>query len=99
VSESTQKGTVAPGSLWKLAEPMLFASFGQGGIVFNLDTREVHRLNPTGASVLGLLDGRRDVGAIIEALSRENEAPRETVAADVERFLEDIMKRGWINGS
>ncbi len=81
-----------------LAAHILFASFGEGGVVFNLDTRESHRLNPTAARVVGLLTGRRTVGNIIDLLSRENRMNADEVKTDVEKFLKDILDRGWIDG-
>jgi hypothetical protein len=94
----TEKRCLVEGSrVYTLAPQILFASFGRGGVIFNLDTRESHCLNPTGASVIGLFDGRRNVSAIIDILAQESGVQPDAINIDVARFLVDIMNRGWID--
>lgn len=83
--------------VYALAGHMLFAAFDSGGVLFNLENRESHRLNPTGASVVGLLDGRRNVSTVTAVLSRENGLEACAAKADIERFLTDMLNRGWIH--
>ncbi len=84
--------------VFTLAAHILFAAFGEGGVVFNLDTRESHRLNPTAASVVGMLSGSHTVEKIIDTLSKENRVTAVAVENDVASFLKDIINRGWIDG-
>jgi pyrroloquinoline quinone biosynthesis protein D len=44
-------------------------------------------------AVLQLVDGVRDAEAIIAALSRQYEAPREIIAADVLPMLQDLVDK------
>jgi pyrroloquinoline quinone biosynthesis protein D len=44
-------------------------------------------------AVLRLVDGARDADAIVDALSREYEAPREVIAADVLPMLRDLVEK------
>jgi pyrroloquinoline quinone biosynthesis protein D len=44
-------------------------------------------------AVLRLVDGVRDTDAIVDALSREYEAPREAIAADVLPMLQDLVDK------
>jgi pyrroloquinoline quinone biosynthesis protein D len=44
-------------------------------------------------AVLRLVDGARDADAVIDALSKEYEAPREVVAADVLAMLQDLVDK------
>lgn len=44
-------------------------------------------------AVLKLVDGARTADAIIEALSREYEAPREVIAGDVLPMLQDLVEK------
>ena len=44
-------------------------------------------------AVLRLIDGGRDADAIIEALSREYDAPRAAIAADVMAMLQDLLDK------
>ncbi len=44
-------------------------------------------------AVLRLVDGVRDADAVVDALSREYDAPREVVAADVLPMLQDLVDK------
>ena len=44
-------------------------------------------------AVLQLVDGDRDADTIVEALSRQYEAPRATIAADVMAMLQDLLDK------
>lgn len=44
-------------------------------------------------AVLRLLDGVRSADAVVDALSREYEAPRDVVAADVLPMLQDLVDK------
>jgi pyrroloquinoline quinone biosynthesis protein D len=44
-------------------------------------------------AVLRLVDGGRDADAIVEALSRQYDAPREAIAADVLAMLQDLVDK------
>jgi pyrroloquinoline quinone biosynthesis protein D len=48
----------------------------------------------TALEVLHLVDGARDLDAIIDALVAKFEAPRDVIAADVQAMVEDLTNRG-----
>ena len=48
----------------------------------------------TAFEVLQLVDGARDLDAIIDALVAKFEAPRDVIAADVQAMVEDLTNRG-----
>ncbi len=48
------------------------------------------------ADVLRRVDGTRTLAAILDDLSREYEAPRDVVAADVTALLQDLAGKGMI---
>ena len=48
----------------------------------------------TALEVLHLVDGARDLDAIIDALVAKFEAPRDVIAADVHAMVEDLTNRG-----
>jgi pyrroloquinoline quinone biosynthesis protein D len=48
----------------------------------------------TALEVLQLVDGARDLDAIIDALVAKFEAPRDVIAADVHAMVEDLTNRG-----
>jgi pyrroloquinoline quinone biosynthesis protein D len=52
----------------------------------------------TALEVLRMVDGVRDVEAIIDALAEKFDAPREVIAADVRAMLDDLAARGALTG-
>jgi hypothetical protein len=50
-----------------------------------------------GASVLELLDSRRSVGEILEALLERYDVDRESLTSDVARFLSELRDAGVVD--
>ena len=50
----------------------------------------------TALAVLRLVDGARDLDAILDALAAEYAAPREEIAADVRELLAELQAKGVI---
>lgn len=48
----------------------------------------------TALEVLRLVDGARDLDAIVDALAARFAAPREEIAEDVRAMLDDLVARG-----
>ncbi len=48
----------------------------------------------TALEVLRLVDGARDVDAIIDSLAARFDAPREVIGIDVRAMLDDLVARG-----
>ncbi|MDI5934900.1 pyrroloquinoline quinone biosynthesis peptide chaperone PqqD [Halomonas sp. M4R5S39] len=56
------------------------------------------QLNDSAGAILGELDGKRDVDAVIATLqARYPEAPAAAIAEDVHDFLVDAEQQGWIH--
>jgi pyrroloquinoline quinone biosynthesis protein D len=53
----------------------------------------------TALEVLRLLDGVRDVDAVVTALAERYAAPREEIAADVNELLQELGDMGMIEGA
>jgi hypothetical protein len=83
--------------VYTLSPQIRFAAFHDGGVIFNLDTRESHCLNPTATKVVAQFDGQRSIGTIIDTLAMETNITKAAIKTDVDSFLEDIMSRGWID--
>ena len=81
-----------------LAAHILFASFGNGGVVFNVKTRESNHLNASAASIISLLQNSHTVKEIAAVLSKANRIREGEIKTDVKDFLEDLTHRGWIDG-
>lgn len=54
-------------------------------------------LNDTGATIWGLLDGRRSVEQIAAVLAERHGAPPDQVLPDVIAFLEQLQERGLVH--
>ena len=53
-------------------------------------------LDEPAVEVLKLVDGARSVAEIVDALAAKFNAPRETIAADTEAMLHDLVIKGAI---
>ncbi len=51
-------------------------------------------LDETALEVLRMVDGARDVEAIVDALATRFEAAREEIASDVRPMLDDLVAKG-----
>jgi hypothetical protein len=61
-------------------------------------TGSLHRLDATATAVWSRLDGRATVAAIVDALAAGFGAPREVIAADVDRLLAELGAQGLLEG-
>ena len=82
-----------------LKDSILSAIFDDGGVVFELDSRDCHELNQTGAKILSLLDRRRSIEEVVLVLAEMLNESKEIIKRDTEEFLKDVVKRGWVNVS
>ena len=58
--------------------------------------RKIQVLNPVGARVWDLLDGRRDLGEVIAIIAGEYRQSHDAVERDVMNFCEDLVRRELI---
>lgn len=79
-----------------LKDTVLLAVFEDGGVIFDLESRFCHEINPSGAQILHLLDGRRNIDAVVEILVGMLSESKEMLRKDVAVFLNDLIKRGWV---
>jgi len=54
--------------------------------------------DPTAVEVLRLVDGARDVDAIVDDLAGRFEAPREVISGDVLALLQDLLSKRILRG-
>jgi hypothetical protein len=69
-----------------------------GGVLLHLDSGEYHGLNEVGALIWSLIDGQRDLEALVDHLRDGLENPPDDLAAETERFLADLRERDLIAG-
>jgi hypothetical protein len=60
------------------------------------DLDSIYTLNETGTFVWDLLDGRRTVGQLVDAVVAEFQVTREVAAADVERLIASLRDEGLL---
>jgi hypothetical protein len=65
-------------------------------VILSLDTKVLRGLNAVGSRVWELIDGRRSVDEIVDAIAREFDADRITVARDVGAFVATLRERGLV---
>ena len=91
----TSKLDFLENQIFCMKDHIVFAVFEDGGVAFNLDNRASHILNRTGAKVLGLLDGKRDLGELIRTAARMFVQPEARIERDITDFLSGLVERGW----
>ena len=80
----------SPRTAWRVIE-------GEA-VILSLDTKAFRGLNPVGSRVWELIDGRRNVDEIVEAIAREFDVARERAAEDVRAFVRALLDRGLVTG-
>jgi len=69
---------------------------GEEGTLILVDAGQIFELNLLGADIWKLCDGGRTVDDIVDRLLEEYDVEREELASDVQRFLEEMKGRGWL---
>ena len=87
---------IQDGSVFRPRPDVRFRVVGEEAVVVRQEASEVIALNDVGASVLALLDSRRTVAAVVEALLSEYEIDRDALRADVEAFLLELRDTGVV---
>ena len=80
----------SPRTAWRVIE-------GEA-VILSLDTKAFRGLNPVGSRVWELIDGRRSVDEIVEAIAREFDVAPERAAEDVRAFVRALLDRGLVTG-
>ena len=65
-------------------------------VLVNPAGRKIQVLNPVGARVWDLLDGRRELGEVIAITAGEYRQAHDAVERDVMSFCEDLVRREMI---
>ena len=55
-------------------------------------TGKIYKLNKTGCSIWGLIDGKRSVNEILDMLCQKYDASREELLCDIEDFIKAMTK-------
>lgn len=76
---------------------ILLAVFEEGGVVFDSRSRRCHEINDSGAQILNLLDGRRTIGAVVRKVSARFDEPEDRVRKDLDIYLDELIRKGWLD--
>ena len=79
----------------KLARGVRLRALDDGKSVL-LIPEGVVKLNATAAAALGLVDGTRTVGQIVNELRGRFAAPADSIDADVADLFGRLQQRGWV---
>jgi pyrroloquinoline quinone biosynthesis protein D len=71
-------------------------ALGEGAVILMLDSGQLYTCNETVEAFLKMLDGRRDVGAIVDLLTKEFAIDRETLARDLLPMAEELRSAGIV---
>ncbi len=83
-------------AVFKPAADVRFRVVGDEAIVVRQEDAEVIALNEVGASVLALLDSRRSVRDVLDALVEQYDVDRNSLATDLTRFLAELRDAGVV---
>jgi hypothetical protein len=83
-------------SVLKPRADVRFRVIGDEAVIVRQEEAEVIALNEVGASILSLLDSRRSVGDLLDALLEEYDVDRDSLAGDVSRFLTELREAGVV---
>lgn len=71
-------------------------SADEGGVLLHLDSGQYHRLNHTGCTIWGLIDGMRTVTDLTEEVRKVAGDPPANLMDDIQTFLEGLLARELI---
>jgi hypothetical protein len=84
------------GLILKPRADVRFRVIGDEGVVVLQEEAEVIALNEVGASIFSLLDARRSLGEVLEALLDEYDVDRESLASDLSTFVSELRDVGIV---
>jgi hypothetical protein len=70
---------------------------GESAVLLHVSSGNYHGLTGTGSLIWGLIDGERTRDDIVNELRRRFPDAPDDLAADVDRFLDDLRRRDLID--
>ena len=77
-----------PKTAWRIIE-------GEA-VILSMDTKVLRGLNPVGSRIWELIDGRRGLEEIIQAIVQEFDVAQGEAAQDVRAFIQELLDRGLV---
>ena len=83
---------VEPSSRITRSEAIIFSELDDAVVMMDAEAGSYYELDPVGARIWALAESRPRVAEVYEALVAEYEVPFETCVADVDAFLDKLMR-------
>ena len=84
-------------SVFCLNDHILLAIFEDGGVVFNIKDRTSYLINHTGAGIIRLLDGKKNIREVMLNFAQSYEKQEKFVKDDTMNFFKSLLERGWVH--
>ncbi len=78
------------------AEKVIFTQLGEEGVLMDVEKNDYLSLNETYFRIFKLVSEGADVEEIIQALREEYEVDEPTCRAEVERVIQELLKKEYI---
>ena len=78
------------------AQQLLTREIASDTFVMDVERSELHDLNAVGGRIWELIDGRRSVAEIVDALTAEFEVDRSRAENEVSAYLDILREKGLI---
>lgn len=65
-------------------------------VLLHLDSGVYYKLNEVGRAVWDLLDGERDVAALVAAIMKDYDVSAETLTADLQQLFTELEREGLV---
>ena len=82
----------------RLADSVTRVPVEDEAVLYDDATNALHRLDPIGALVVRLFDGRATVAELVDDLAAAFEAPRERIHGDVAALVRTLADNGLLAG-
>ena len=90
-------GPIPPAARPRLAPGVRLQTDRVSGSPVLLYPEGMLQMNPTGAAIVELCDGRRSVADVVAALAQRFNAPTDVLHGDVVGYLHRLRQRGLLN--
>ncbi|MDX2226566.1 MAG: PqqD family protein [Verrucomicrobiae bacterium] len=78
------------------SSPLKTLLLNEGGVAFDPARGETYQLSASGLTLVRMLIGGADQKSLLEFLLREYEVSESTARRDLQTFLGELEKRGWL---
>lgn len=79
-----------------LAANASFQKLGEGAVILMIDTGQIYTCNEPTEAFLAMLDGQRNIGAILDQLVDAFAVDRTTLAVDFLEIAKDLRSEGIV---